>query len=204
MLRITITGTKHKSVCLLFDMVIHGLIFMKQKHTAAVGLPMQQGSRKHLGVCISEQGYKKNSSLKAVFMVLAAADQQLCENMLARDGKDGEDLNKASSGLQISHELPHSQFCTCTDILIPGLFLYLISSEQDKTKLSWIQSQAHVLPGTMYPPSSTSIQGSSCRVQHLPEADCIGEAKLRVSSKPAVLEATEGGRKKLLFLPVQA
>ena len=59
LLQITITGTTHKSVALLFDVVIRGLVFMKQKHAAAVGLPVQQGSRKLLGVCISEQGYKK-------------------------------------------------------------------------------------------------------------------------------------------------
>lgn len=106
-LQITITRTTHKSVGLLSDVMIHGLVFTKQKHTAAVGLPMQQGARKHFGVCISEQGYKKNASLKAVFMVLAAADRQLWENLLARNGRDREDLNKASSGLQISHELPH-------------------------------------------------------------------------------------------------
>lgn len=59
LLQITITGTTHKSAGLLFDVVIHGLVFTKQKHTEAVGLPVQQGSRKHLGVCISEQGYKE-------------------------------------------------------------------------------------------------------------------------------------------------
>lgn len=184
---------------LLFDVVSRGLVFTKQKHTAAVGLPMQQGSRKHLGVSISEQGYKINSSLKAVCTVLAAADWQLWENVLARDGKDREDLNNVSSGLQISHELPHLQFCTCTDILTPGLFLYLASSEQGKTKLSWIQSQTLVLSGTTHPPSSTGIQGSSCRVQHLWEMACIGEAKLRDTSKPAALEAIEGGTKKSCF-----
>lgn len=181
---------------LLFDVVIHGLVFTKQKHTAAVGLPMQQGSRKHSGVSISEQGYKINSSLKAV---LAAADRQLWENVLARDGKDREDLNKVSSGLQISHELPHLQFCMWTNILTPGLFLYLASSEQGKTKLSWIQSQAPVLSMTTHPPSSTGIQGSSCRVQRLWETACIGEAKLRDTSKPAALEAIEGGTKKSCF-----
>ena len=60
-------------------------------------------------------------------MVLAAPDWQLWENVLARDGKDGKDLNKASSGLQISHELPQPQFCMFIDILIPGVFLYLSS-----------------------------------------------------------------------------
>lgn len=99
----------------------------------------------------------------------AAADQQFWENVLAGDGKDREDLNKGSSELQISHELPHPQFCTCTDILISSLFLYLISSKQDKTKLSWMQSQAPVLPRTAHPPSSTGTRGSSCRVQRLRE-----------------------------------
>lgn len=96
-----------------------------------------------------------------------------------------------NSGLQISHELPHPQFCMCTNILTPGLLLYLISSNQDEAKLSWIPSQAPDLPRTMHPPSSTGIQGSSCRVQRLWEKVCMGGTKLRDSSKPVALEATE-------------
>ena len=82
-------------------------------------------------------------------------------------------MNKVSSGLHISHKLLHPPFCMCTDILIPGLFLYHTSSEQDKTKLNWIQSQAPILPRTTHLPSSTGIQGSSCRVQCLQELACM-------------------------------
>lgn len=116
--------------------MIHGLVFRKQRSAAAVGLPVQAGSRKPWGLHI-RAGYKKTSAMKAVFMVLAAPDRQLWENTLVRDGKDEEDLNKVSSGLQTSHEVPHPRFCICTKHQHPSPSLYFISSEQeDKTKLS--------------------------------------------------------------------
>lgn len=50
----------------------------------------------------------------------------------------------------------------------------------------------------MHLPSSSGIPGGSCRVQHLWEMACFGEAKLRDTSNPTVLEATEGGEKSSL------
>jgi len=56
---ITVTGTTHKSVGLLFDMVIHGLVFMKQKHAVAVTVTCAAGLQKTFGCLHIRAGLQK-------------------------------------------------------------------------------------------------------------------------------------------------